>query len=86
MKTYEALPHLSTRQEVERIVAENARHAAAPPLERLADALEVMAAEHRPSSPTSCRPVRPYNEPPLRHRRRGPTKCPTGRKPKGGRQ
>ena len=45
MKTYPPAPPISTRGSVERIVAENARHAVAAPLERLADALEAMAAE-----------------------------------------
>ena len=35
----------STRDAVTAIVRENARHAAAAPLERLADALEAVAAE-----------------------------------------
>ena len=45
VKTYEATPHRFARDEVTQIVAANARHAAAPPLDRLADALEAMAAD-----------------------------------------
>ena len=36
---------LSSRDEVTQIVAANARHAAAPPLDRLAEAIEAVAAD-----------------------------------------
>ena len=43
MKTYPPAPTLSTRAEVEMITAANARHAAALPLDRLADLIERLA-------------------------------------------
>ena len=44
-KTYPPTPPLSTRAEVEMITAANARHAAALPLDRLAEAIEAVAAD-----------------------------------------